>query len=132
MNLRELVEELRNSSREIDRMATAHNIGDDKALSGLSAEIVEMVQAAIRDEYGDVLTLYHGSLSALDADVEWKENTSFTDEFDLGFAGEDGWVVEARVPVERITFYLDGENEFVISGGRLNCQVYTVAEYFGL
>jgi len=65
-------------------------------------------------------------------DLIWQENSSFTDEFDVEFAGEDGYIAVAQVPTNRIKFYLEEENEFVITAGRLECEVYTVREYFSL
>jgi hypothetical protein len=127
--LAELIDEIREKYPKVDQMATAHNLGTGSLV--LPAMVIEQVQEAIRDEYGDVIELYHGSPINL-VDLNWREGSSFTNEFDLEFAGEDGYIVVAQVPVERIKFYLDSENEFVVTAGKLNCEVYTVAEYFGL
>jgi len=132
MYLDELVEEIYEKYPEVEAIANGHNVGFSDQLNNLPAEITAMVQKQIRAEYGDVLELVHGSDVELAADIDWRENTSFTDEFDIEFAGEDGWIITAMVPVERIKFYLPGENEFVISAGRLDCEVDTVKNYFGL
>ncbi len=131
--LTETIERIYEEMPEIERMASAHNIASNTdALSALPQKVVDQVQEAIREQYGDTLTLYHGSEAELSADIEWHENTSFTDEFDIEFAGEDGYIIIAQVPADRIKFYLDDENEFVLTAGKLDCTVYTVAEYFGL
>jgi len=131
MYIDELINEIYEENTDIEDLAIAHNLGDDSALDELPAEIINRVQDQIHNQFGDTVELYHGSESELSADIEWKENTSFTDEFDIEFAGEDGYIIIAQIPVERIKFYLTQENEFVISAGQLNCEVFTVREYFG-
>lgn len=132
MYLNELADSLREDNSELERLVLAHNCGNAEALNDLSSAIIERIQAQIRSEYGDTVTLYHGSDVEITNDINWRENSSFTDEFDIEFAGEDGWIVEAKVPVERIKFYLSEESEFVITAGQLVCSVYTVTDYFGL
>jgi hypothetical protein len=127
----EIIESLREDS-EIEELANAHNLGDDTAFDDLDDDIIEVVQSAIRQQFGDTLTLYHGSEDELAEEMFWNENSSFTDRFDIEFAGEDGYIVEAQIPVERIKFFLSEEREFVITAGALNCKCYTVAEYFDL
>ena len=132
MYLDDLIEEIYEQNPEIEAMAAGHNVGFADQLNNLPQAIIDQVQAQIRAEYGDVLELYHGSEQELPADLDWKENSSFTDEFDVEFAGEDGYIITAQVPVERIKFYLPGENEFVITAGKLDATVDTVREYFCL
>jgi hypothetical protein len=133
MYLNELIESLLNESPELDRIVNAHVLGDAAALNAVPDEITARVQEQVRKQYGDVVTLYHGCEEELSVvNMVWRENSSFTDQFDLEFAGEDGYIVEAQVPVERIKFYIDGEHEFVLTEGALNCAIYTVREYFGL
>lgn len=132
MNLDEMIEKIYEEEQGIEGMASAHNLGNTEALNDLPAAITAQVQNQIRAEYGEVLELVHGSPDQLPADLNWRENSSFTDEFDLEFAGEDGYIAVAQIPVSRIKFYLPGENEFVITAGQLNCEVDTVTDYFGL
>ena len=128
----ELVDQLLEMNPELDVLASSHSLGFTSALDALPDEVVSLVQDAIRRELGDVVELYHGTEEELPADLCWRRNSSFTSEFDLEFAGEDGYIVVAQVPIERIRFYLHGEREFVVSEGRLDCEVYTVREYFSL
>jgi len=131
--LTELIEEIYSNNPEIESLACSHNIASNpQALNELSQEITEKIQAQIREQFGDILELVHGSETELPSTLDWQENSSFTDEFDLEFAGEAGYIVIAQVPVERIKFYLPDENEFVITAGQLNCEVESVVEYFGL
>lgn len=116
----------------VERMVIAHNQGDVEALNELSADVIAQVQFSVRENLGAVVELFHGSEVELDSAMLWRENSSFTDEFDIEFAGESGYIVVARVPVERVKFYIHGEREFVVSAGRLDCDVFTVREYFGL
>jgi hypothetical protein len=131
--LDDLVELIYEEYPDVDRMAGAHNIGSNRdALNDLPQDVIELVRQQIRREYGDVLTLWHGSEDMVDAAIEWRENSSFSIDDFAEFSGRDGCVVEAQVPVERIKFYLPEEDEFVITEGALECEVYTVAEFFGV
>lgn len=132
MYLKDLINHLLDESHELDKLVRAHVLGDTGALNDIPAEITRRVQEQIRHEYGDIVTLHHGCEEKISTDIVWRENSSFTDQFDIEFAGEDGYLIEAKVPAERIKFYIDGENEFVITEGALNCAIYTVREYFGL
>lgn len=133
MYLNELIEKIYDNYPDIENLAVAHNVCSNvHALDEMPLEIIKVVQDQIRKEYGAILELVHGTEEKLDSNIAWHENSSFTDEFDLEFAGEDGYIVVAQVPVERIKFYLPGENEFVVSTGLLACEVFTVKEYFGL
>jgi|SRR5690554_2379779 len=132
MYFEEAITNLRNENPDIDNLALAHNCGDRDALDNLPVEIIETVRNLLSEQCGDTITLYHGCETDLTTDMIWHENSSFTDEFDIEFAGEDGYIIEAQVPVDRIKFFLNEEREFVISAGQLDCAVYTVAEYFGL
>jgi len=132
MFIEELINQIYENNSEVYELAMAHNCGDTSALSELSAEIIEAVQAQLIAEFGGTIELYHGSEAELSTSIEWKENSSFTDEFDIEFAGEDGYITVAQIPVNRIKFYLTEEREFVITAGKLSCEVFTVREYFGL
>ena len=128
--LADVIKKIFESNPEIEALAQGHNCG--VANFQISDSIIELVQAAIRAEFGDVIELYHGSDDPINTNMVWRDNSSFTNEFDLEFAGEDGYIVVAQVPVERIKFYLDWENEFVVTAGTLDCQVFTVKEHFDL
>ena len=128
--LADVIEKIFESNPEIEALAQGHNCG--VADFQIPNSIIQLVQAAIRAELGDVIELYHGSDDPINSNMIWRDNSSFTDEFDLEFAGENGYIVVAQVPVERIKFYLDWENEFVVTAGPLDCQVFTVKEYFDL
>lgn len=132
MNTAELIEQIREENPEVEALVNSHNIGNSAALNDLPADIIAEIQNSLRSEFGDTIELMHGSPIALDPNMTWNENSSFTNEFDVEFAGEDGYVVVARIPVERIKFYLEEENEFVITAGVLDAAVFTVREYFGL
>lgn len=131
MNIKQLARDIRNNE-DIDSMVLAHNIGDFDALNELPENIINDVQDCLRSQFGNTIKLVHGSDCELMNNMIWNENSSFTSEFDVDFSGEDGFVVEATIPVERIKFYLEEEDEYVISAGALDCTVYTVQEYFGL
>jgi hypothetical protein len=128
--LAKVIETIFENNPQIEKLAQGHNCG--VADFQISEDIVELIQNAIRVEFGDVVELYHGSDEPVNSDMVWRDNSSFTNEFDLEFAGEDGYIVVAQVPVERIKFYLGWENEFVVTAGKLDCQVFTVKEYFDL
>jgi len=130
-SLSDLTSEMVDSSSDLEGRVIAHKNGF--SLLTVGDEIAAAVQAVIQEEVGSVVELYHGSPVPLAPGMEWRDGSSFTDEFDLEFAGEDGYIVVAQVPVDRIRFYIpSSEREFVISAGQLNCTVYTVREYFGL
>jgi len=132
MTIQETAETIREENIEIEDMVMGHNVNGGNALSVLPQWVINQIQDAAREQYGNFIELYHGSDREISEDIEWNENSSFTDEFDIEFAGEDGYIVVAQIPVERIRFYLEEENEFVVSAGELDCEFYTVAEYFGL
>lgn len=130
MDFYELINELREID-EIEGAVMAHNFNGNSGFE-IDKEVQACLIAAAREEFGDTIELYHGTEEVLNTSIEWRDNSSFTDEFDIEFAGEDGYIVVAQVPVERIKFYLEEENEFVLSEGALNCEVYRVKEYFDL
>jgi hypothetical protein len=133
MDYIEFTEQVYEENAEVEAICDAHNLGyDTSVMNDLPSEFSEDLQALLADEKGAVIELFHGTETMLSNGLIWRENASFTDEFQLDFAGEDGYIVVAQVPVERIKWYIDGENEFIITAGKLDCEVFTVKEYFGL
>lgn len=131
--LAELIESLTEECH-LEDMVNGHNYGFSKALNDLPKEVKDAIQEVLLQECGDVIRLYHGTPDALDSKMCWNENTSFThDESEACEFSEnnDGYIVIANVPVKRIKFYLDGESEFVITAGTLDCEVKTIKEHFG-
>ena len=131
MDFYELIQTIREENDETEAAVMRHNLNGASGFE-VSEEVRQQVVEAAREQFGDTIELYHGTEVEVSENLNWRENSSFTDEFDIEFAGEDGFIVVAQIPVERIKFYLEEENEFVVSAGKLDCKVFAVSEYFGL